>query len=134
VFGTDPEQYAAGRPGYPPEIFDTLTARCGLVLGTPTLEIGPGAGQATAELLERGADPLTVVDPDPALASYLRRRFGTQIEVANVRFEDFDVPVGAVRLAASATAWHWVEQGAGLRSVAHALARGAKTFSTGSPT
>lgn len=124
VFGTDPEQYASGRPGYPDQIFETLTARCGLAPGTPTLEVGPGAGQATAELLARGASPLTVVEPDPALAAYLRRRFGDRLEVANVRFEDFQPVAGSFRLAASATAWHWVEQETGIPTIAHALAPG----------
>lgn len=124
MFGTDPARYAAGRPGYPTELFEILVSRCGLAPGTPTLEIGPGTGQATAELLERGADPLTVVEPDPALAAYLRERFGARIEIAEVPFEELDMPPASIRLAASATAWHWVEQELGLSSLARLLTAG----------
>jgi SAM-dependent methyltransferase len=124
VFGTDPLRYAAGRPGYPRELVDTLTARCGLAPGTPTVEIGPGTGQATVDLLARGASPLTVVEPDPALASYLREHFGDRITVAEGRFEEVDLTPGSVQLAASATAWHWVDQDVGLPSIARLLAAG----------
>lgn len=64
IFGTDSEGYAEGRPGYPTELFDHLVAVCGLGPGTATVEIGPGAGQATVELLERGATRLMLVEPD----------------------------------------------------------------------
>jgi SAM-dependent methyltransferase len=124
LFGTDPGRYAVGRPGYPAGIFDALAHRCGLAPGTPTLEIGPGTGQATADLLARGAEPLTVVEPDPALAAYLRRRFGSRITIAVVPFEEIDLAPGSVRLAASATAWHWVDQDVGLRLIRRVLAPG----------
>lgn len=124
MFGCDPAGYAAGRPGYPQEIFDVLTGRCGLGEGTATLEIGPGAGQATAELLARGAAPVTAVEPDPRLAAYLAERFGERVDVRNVRFEDAVIPADSVSLAVSATAWHWVDQGIGLGAVARALKPG----------
>src|SRR5919109_4414448 len=71
VFGQDVEAYERGRPGHPERVYEVLRERCGLAPGTRVLEIGPGTGQATRRLLALGADPLVVVEPDPALAAYL---------------------------------------------------------------
>ncbi|MFN8223391.1 MAG: methyltransferase domain-containing protein [Gaiellales bacterium] len=98
-------------------------ARCGLCPGTPTLEIGPGGGQATADLLNRGSDPLIAVEPDPELAAYLASRF-PQVDVRNVGFEEFETESASMRLVACATAWHWVEQSVGLEKLARFLEPG----------
>jgi SAM-dependent methyltransferase len=124
LFGLDPAGYAAGRAPYPPRIFELLTERCGLAEGTPTLEIGPGPGRATAGLLAAGARPLVAVEPDPALAAYLRERFGDRVEVVQQPLEEAELPESAFALAASATAFHWVEQERGLEQVASALRPG----------
>jgi SAM-dependent methyltransferase len=124
VFGTDPAGYASGRPGYPAELFDALEHRCGLAPGTPTLEIGPGGGQATVELLARGAAPLVVVEPDPELSRFLGDRFGDAVEIRTETFEDAELDTAAFDLAASATAFHWVDQEIGLAHVARVLTPG----------
>ena len=59
-----------GEPGYPAELFAVLEERCGLAEGTTVVEIGPGTGQATAELLRRGAH-VHAVEPGPGLARHL---------------------------------------------------------------
>jgi SAM-dependent methyltransferase len=124
LFGLDPAAYAAGRPGYPAELFEILVGRCGLGPGTATLEIGPGGGQATGELLARGAAPLTLVEPDPRLADYLGTRFGDAVRVVDAAFEAASIDEGSFDLAVAATSWHWVEQGPGLRKVGRALRPG----------
>jgi SAM-dependent methyltransferase len=124
LFGIDPAAYATGRPGYPEEIYEMLTQRCGLGPDTPTLEIGPGAGQATDELLRRGARPLIAVEPDPSFAAYLADRFADRVEVHNVPFEELEIEPASVQLAASATAWHWVDPKLGLPRLARAVAAG----------
>ena len=124
LFGLDPAAYARGRPGYPAELFEILVERCGLAPGTPTLEIGPGAGQATAELLARGANPLTVVEPDARLAAYIAERFGDGVRVTNAAFEDASLDRASFSLAAAATSWHWVDQERGLARLADALRPG----------
>jgi SAM-dependent methyltransferase len=88
------------------------------------LEIGPGGGQATVELLARGAAPLVVVEPDPRLSRFLGDRFGDAVEIRAETFEDAELDAGAFDLATSATAFHWVDQGVGLARVAHALRPG----------
>lgn len=46
------------------------------------------------------------------------------MEVVNSAFEDFDVAPASISLAVSATAWHWVDQKAGLRRIARLLKPG----------
>jgi SAM-dependent methyltransferase len=124
LFGEDPTGYATGRPGYPAALFDALEERCGLTRGTPTLEIGPGTGQATAELLSRGARPLVLVEPDPRLAAFLRERFGAAIEVRVDRLESVPLDEEGFRLVVSASAFHWIDQRAGVTQVARAVTPG----------
>lgn len=54
-FDEDPAAYDASRPVPPAQVFDDLVALAGLSPGDRILEIGPGTGQATRPLLERGA-------------------------------------------------------------------------------
>ena len=54
VFDQDAERYDRARPGYPAELFDDLAALTGLRAGDRVLEIGPGTGQATVPLAQRG--------------------------------------------------------------------------------
>ena len=124
IFGTDPEGYAAGRPGYPSELFDHLVGVCGLGPGTATVEIGPGAGQATAGLLERGAQPLVLVEPDAALAGLLGRRFGRHVEIRAEAFEDCQLPEAGFDLAACATAFHWLDEPTSLAKLGRILRPG----------
>jgi SAM-dependent methyltransferase len=124
LFGLAPDAYASGRPGYPDGLFEILVGRCGLGPGVATLEVGPGAGQATGELLARGAAPLTVVEPDPGFAAYLTARFGDEIRLVGDAFEDAVLPRRGFALAVAATSWHWVDQQAGLARVHRLLAPG----------
>ena len=121
LFGLDPAGYAAGRPGYPAQLFELLEARCGLGPGTATLEVGPGGGQATAELLARGASPYLAVEADPGMARYLAERFGDAIEIVNAPFEEAAIASASIDLAVSATAWHWIDQEQGLAKLAAAV-------------
>ena len=54
VFDEDAERYDRARPGYPAELFADLAAVTGLRPGDRVLEIGPGTGQATVPVAERG--------------------------------------------------------------------------------
>jgi SAM-dependent methyltransferase len=109
TFDKDPAGYAAGRPGYSPEIFTALEERCGLGKGTKVIEIGPGTGQATSELLRRGAH-VHAVEPGPALARHLVAAHpGEPLEVTVSSFEDCVLPDAESDLVVAATSFHWVE-------------------------
>ena len=123
LFGEDPAGYDAARPGHAEQVYESLRDRCGLGAGSKVVEIGPGTGQATRRLLELGAAPLVVLEPDPALAAFLRGILGERIEIRPTTLEaaeledDFD-------LAAAASSFHWVDEDVGLARIRHALRAG----------
>jgi hypothetical protein len=86
--------------------------------------MGPGTGQATRKLLERGADPLVAIEPDRVLADYVRARFGDRVDVRETTLEDAELEAGSYDLAAAASAFHWVEEDAGLAKLTAALRPG----------
>jgi SAM-dependent methyltransferase len=109
AFGLDPIGYDRSRP----EIYQLLEGRCGLRRGARVLEIGSGTGLATKRLLELGADPLLVVEPDERLVNYLKIALGEaskRVEVKVASFEDVILPHRAFDLGVAATAFHWLDQ------------------------
>jgi SAM-dependent methyltransferase len=64
------EHYDAVRPGYPDALFDELASR--VPPPADVLEVGPGTGQATGALLERGYRVLAV-ELGARLAAHARR-------------------------------------------------------------
>jgi SAM-dependent methyltransferase len=123
-FGSAPETYDAARPGHAAEVYEILRERCGLRAGSKVLEVGPGTGQATRRLLELGADPLVAIEPDPALAEYLRVAVGDRLEVWVTALEDAELEPTAFDLAAAASSFHWVEEDVALAKLRPALRRG----------
>lgn len=102
------------RPGYPDALFDVLVERCGLGDGCQVLEIGPGSGQATMPMLDRGAQ-ITAVESGPTLAELLvERTSGRPIDVVVSPFETVELPEVGFDLVAAATAFHWIETTTGL--------------------
>jgi SAM-dependent methyltransferase len=68
-FDKVPEIYHSVRPGYPPMIFGALFE---LLPSQPqVLEVGPGTGQATRDLLAHGAT-VHAIELGPAMARTLR--------------------------------------------------------------
>jgi SAM-dependent methyltransferase len=123
-FGSDPATYDAARPGHADGVYDVLRDRCELRPGTPTLEIGPGTGQATRLLLELGADPLVAVEPDPALSDYLRATLGDRVDLRPTTLEDAQLDASSFRLSVAASSFHWVEEDAALAKLRDALQPG----------
>jgi SAM-dependent methyltransferase len=109
------------RPGYPERVFEILAERCGLGPGTRVVEVGPGTGQATRPLLDRGAR-VTAVEPGAALATELRRRTaGRPLTVVEADFEPAPLDDEAFDLVVAATSFHWVDTAAGLDRAAGLL-------------
>lgn len=124
LFDTAADAYRQARPGYPAEVFALLRSTCGLGPGAKVLEIGAGAGQATAALLEQGAI-VTAVEPGANLAGELRARAGAgSLDVIVSTFEDASVPEAGFDFVVAATAFHWVDPTLGVRKVALALRDG----------
>lgn len=124
AFGADVAGYAAGRLDYPVELFAILAERGGLKPDVSVLEIGPGTGQATRELLGAGAARVVAVEPDPELSSHLREWGDARLEVANMAFGPAVPGESSFDLIVAATAFHWLEAGPALADVRRLLKPG----------
>jgi SAM-dependent methyltransferase len=106
TFDTVAELYDRARPSYPAALFDDLAELAELEAGARVLEIGPGTGQATRTLVDRGYR-VTALEPGAALAAVARRNVPDAI-VVDRTFEDWE-PDGAYDAVVAFTAWHWVD-------------------------
>ncbi len=110
VFGEVADSYDEVRPGYPVEVADRIVAFAG---GPPASIVESGAGTGKGSVLLRAIGvPLTCIEPDPAMAALLSRRFAGDelVSVVVSRFEDWPPPDGGVPLLAAAQSWHWVDK------------------------
>lgn len=109
TFDADSAGYTLGRPAYPAKVFDLLEGYGTLFRGCRVLEVGPGTGQATTELLARGAR-VEAVELGPHLAQALRERVPDphlQITVGDVT--QLPLPLHGYDLVVAATVLHWLE-------------------------
>ncbi|HEY7900664.1 MAG TPA: class I SAM-dependent methyltransferase [Caulobacteraceae bacterium] len=125
AFGADPSGYQSARPPYPEALYARLCERTGLGRGAAVFEVGAGAGLATERLLAEGADPLLVIEPDARSAAFLRAAHpDPALRILNDTWESADLPADRYDLGVSATAFHWLEQGAALAKVRRSLRPG----------
>jgi ubiquinone/menaquinone biosynthesis C-methylase UbiE len=127
--------YDQVRPGYPEELFDDMVALSRLPPGGRVLEIGCGTGQATVPLARRGYRVLCV-ELGENLATVARRNLlpYSRAEVQTGDFEEYPLQEGAFDLAASATAFHWLDPAVAYPKVARALRPGGSSPSSGTST
>ncbi|WP_245313212.1 class I SAM-dependent methyltransferase [Bradyrhizobium macuxiense] len=125
AFGADPAGYHTARPDYPEWVYETLSSRCDLRPKTAAFEIGAGTGKATRRLLELGADPLTVIEPDQRLADFLRQNNASQVlRVIVAPFEEAALEEQAFDLGLSATSFHWLDEESALAKIVRLLRPG----------
>jgi SAM-dependent methyltransferase len=124
LFSSDVAAYDTGRPGYPARVYELLQRVCGLGSGSRVLEIGPGTGQATVDLLRSGAT-VTAVELGAEMAAALEAKYGGQSLTVQVgAFEDVDLDPGSFDLIVAATSFHWIPPETGIRRCADLLHRG----------
>ena len=119
-FDAVPEIYDRIRPTYPSALYDELFE---LLPPEPKIvEVGPGTGQATADLLKRGS-VVTAVEIGYQMASFLERKLGAdnRLKVIRSSFEDAPLSFSAYDAVVSATAYHWVKPPARLEKPAAIL-------------
>jgi SAM-dependent methyltransferase len=125
-FDEDAELYDRARPRYPEALFDELVALAALRQGDRVLEIGPGTGQATRPLAERGLR-VTAVELGEHLAAVARRNLaGLPAEVHVGPFEEWPLPEEPFDLVLAATSWHWVDPDTRFVKAARALRRSGR--------
>jgi SAM-dependent methyltransferase len=89
------------------------------------LEIGPGTGQATVPLAERGCR-IVAVELGAGLAAVARRKLARypRVEVVVAAFEDWPLPPDPFDLVLAATAFHWIDPAVRVAKAADALRPG----------
>lgn len=108
-FNAAAEIYDQVRPSYPAELFDALFAR--LPSEPEIVEVGPGTGQATKDLLARGAS-VRAIELGPAMAATLRANLPSdRLDVRIGDFEEIEIPPSSADAVFSATAYHWISAG-----------------------
>jgi SAM-dependent methyltransferase len=125
TFDEAAELYDRARPGYPAALFDELVELAGIGPGSRVLEIGPGTGQATVPLAERGCR-IVAVELGAALADVARRKLARfpHVEVVTAAFETWPLPAQPFDLVLSATAFHWIDPAVRVTKAADALRPG----------
>lgn len=94
------------RPTYPADMFDDLFER--LPPEPAVLEVGPGTGQATKDLLDRGA-VVHAIEAGPAMAAKLRSNLPSErLKVSIGDFEQLDIAEQSADAVFAASAYHWV--------------------------
>jgi SAM-dependent methyltransferase len=107
TFGSVAEQYDRARPSYPAAVFDDLAEIAGLDAGARVVEVGPGTGKATVDLVRRGY-AVTGVELSPDLAEVARRSApGAQIVVAE--FERWQPETAGFDTIVATAAYHWID-------------------------
>jgi len=125
TFDQAAELYDRVRPGYPPALFDDLAGLAGMGPGSRVLEIGPGTGQATVPLAERGCR-VVAVELGADLAAVVRRNLARfpAVEVVAAAFEDWPLPSEPFDLVLAATSFHWLDPAVRVVKAADALRPG----------
>jgi SAM-dependent methyltransferase len=125
TFDQAADLYDRARPGYPRALFDDLAELTGVGAGSRVLEIGPGTGQATLPLAERGCR-VVAVELGPGLAAVARRKLARfpAVEIVTAAFEDWPLPAEPFDLVLAATAFHWIDPAVRVVKAADALRPG----------
>ena len=112
------EVYERARPEYPAEAVDWLLPKDVKTV----LDLGAGTGKLTRALAARGLE-VFAVDPSPKMLEQLSAAIpGATVSVGTA--EDIPLADASVDVVLVAQAWHWVDQGAALPSVARVLRPG----------
>jgi ubiquinone/menaquinone biosynthesis C-methylase UbiE len=127
TFDSVAELYDRARPEYPPALLDDLARLAGVGPGCRVLEIGPGTGQLTVPLAERGCE-IVAVELGPSLAAVARRnlRRFPAVEVVTADFETWPVPAQRFDLVIAATAAHWLDPAVATAKTAAVLRPGGR--------
>lgn len=100
------DTYDEVRPSYPAPLFDALFDA--LPPHPAIVEVGPGTGKATRDLLVRGAT-VHAVEIGPAMAAKLQSNLqSARLRVSVADFEKLDIPAASADAVFSATAYHWI--------------------------
>jgi SAM-dependent methyltransferase len=109
-FGEDTDAYDRTRPVAPDSVFDDVVRLIGLRPGSTIVEIGPGTGQATRPLADRGARILAL-EIDPRLAARASQNLAgfPHVSVSTTSFEAWDPGDATFDAVFACNSFHWVD-------------------------
>ena len=121
-FGEDPDTYSRTRPVAPPPVFDDIARLARLTPASTVVEIGPGTGQATRPLAERGVHVLAL-EIDSRLAARARRELDghPHVSVRTTSFEAWDPGTERFDAVVASNSFHWVDPAVGFTKAAAVL-------------
>ena len=110
TFNEVPLLYHEVRPNYPDELFTVLVEITGLTTDSTLLEIGPGTGQATTPLAEKGFK-ITAIELGASLAEFARYQLRDfqNVQILHGAFEETILSPKSFDLVYAATAFHWID-------------------------
>ncbi|HET6952583.1 MAG TPA: class I SAM-dependent methyltransferase [Acidimicrobiales bacterium] len=110
TFDDDARAYDRVRPVAPGHVFDELVERAALHPGASVVEVGPGTGQATRPLAERGLRILAL-ELGPRLAARARRNLASfaGVEVVTTSYEAWDPGTARFDAVIARNSFHWVD-------------------------
>jgi SAM-dependent methyltransferase len=98
------------RPAYPRQLVEEVMLLARIEKGTRVLEIGPGTGQLSVALAQRGAS-LLAVELGSNLAEVLSRKLApfAEAEVVVADFDHWTAPPATFDAVVAATCFHWLD-------------------------
>lgn len=110
VFGSKVADYAASRPDYPAQLFETLASTCGLRRESLIADVGAGTGLLTRGFLSRGYR-VVAVEPNAQMRRACDDLLGSMAgyRSAEGRAERIRLESGSVDLVTAAQAFHWFD-------------------------
>ena len=105
------ENYIRYRPGYPPEVVETLRKECGLTPAHVIADVASGTGIWTRMLLENGS-VVYGVEPNADMREAGERLLSAfpKFKSVNGNAESTTLPTGAVDFITAAQAAHWFDR------------------------
>ena len=104
---SDPGDYEAARPTYPPEAVAWLVERLGIRAGSRVCDLAAGTGKLTRLLAPTGAE-LFAVEPVPGMRATFRELLPDVPVIAGTA-EALPLRAGSLQALVAAQAWHWFD-------------------------
>ena len=125
TFDTVASAYEKMRPGYVEELYRAIFDYISINENSNVVEVGSGAGQATAPILKTGCK-LTAVEYGEQFSVLLKEKFKEYpgFSVMTGKFEDMAFEENTFDLVFSASAFHWVPEQIGYEKVYSMLKSG----------